>query len=67
MYTIKVLFKDSTSIIINNVKGYEIDCKFDTFFVYVGESKIMIPRDVVKMIGRVEVFNEGLKLECVSD
>ena len=47
MYTIKVLFKDSTSIIIDKVKGYELDCKFEAFYVYVGESRIIIPRDVV--------------------
>ena len=61
MYTLKVFFKDDTTIEIDNVKYYEIDCKFDMFFVYLENRKIMIPRDVVKMIGRVEDFPNELQ------
>ena len=66
MATIKVLFKDDTTIEIENVKDYEIDRQFDMFFLYVESRKIMIPRDTVKMIGRVEAFEKGLKREYVD-
>lgn len=67
MYTLKVLFKDNTSIVIENIRDYEIDRQFDMFFIYTESRKIMIPRDTVKMIGRVEDFNEGLKSERIDN
>lgn len=66
MDTIKVLFKDNTTIDIENVDKFQINIEFDMFFVYVGSRKIMIPRDTVKMIGQVEDFDKGLKLEHID-
>ena len=67
MYTLKVLFKDDTTIEIENVKDFEIDNHFNMFFIFVESHKIMIPRDVVKMIGRVEDFSNGVQFTSFDE
>lgn len=67
MYTLKVLFRDNTTIEIENVKKFEIDRQFDMFFVELETHKIMIPRDTVKMIGRAEDFNKELRSAYIDE
>ncbi len=67
MFTLKVLFKDNTTIEIENVKSFEIDCQFDMFFVELETHNVMIPRDTVKMIGRAEDFSKGLTSVYIDD
>lgn len=67
MYTLKVLFKDNTSIEIENVVDHEVDRQFCMFFVKVDTHNIMIPQDCVKMLGRLEDFNRGLEYEYIRD
>lgn len=63
MYTLKVLFRDNSTIEIDNVKDCEINNSYNMFIVFLETHTIMIPRDVVKMIGRIEDFSNGLQLK----
>lgn len=60
MRTVRVIFKDDTSISIDGVKDWYIDNEFNMFFLFKETRKVMIPRENVKIIGYAEDFNNGL-------
>lgn len=60
MRTVKVLFKDDTTIEIEKVIDFVIDNNYDMFFIQRKNHKVMIPRDIVKMIGFIEDFPREL-------